>query len=327
MRILVTGGTGLLGNNAVRQAIEAGHQVVALVRSRESAARCFEGLDVELATGDICDSEAVRRAAVRCDALIHSAGLIHIGWRRMQEAMEVNEVGSRNVAQVARQNGLRMVHVSTTNTLAIGQPHAPADETTPGDGQIASTYVLSKRAAEAAVEEEIAAGLEATIVHPGFMLGPWDWKPSSGRMLVEVARRPAPLAPRGGCSVCDARDVAQGLLAALERGQTGRHYVMAGENWTYFRLWREFAKIGGRRGPVCWIGPRFSWIPGGLSDLATRFSGREGDLNSAAMRTSQQMHWYRSDRAEAELGYRSRPALESIRDAATWFRDRGYLGM
>lgn len=324
MRILVTGGTGLLGNNTVRRAVAAGHQVVALVRNGSAARQCFAGIDVDLIAGDICDLESMRRAATGCDGVVHSAGLIHLGWHRRDEAMAANATGAAVVARVAREAGVRMVHVSTTNTLAIGQRDAPADESTEGDGQIPSTYVVTKRAGEAAVEREIEAGLHASIVHPGFMLGPWDWKPSSGRMLLEVTRRPAPLVPRGGCSVCDARDVADGVLAALERGSRGRHYVLAGENWTYFQLWRHFAALSGRRGPVRIMRPRFAFLLGRAADLCGWIARREGDLNSAAIATGQQFHWYHSDRALVELGYRSRPALESIQDAAEWFRQHGY---
>lgn len=325
VRILVTGGTGLLGNNTVRRAIAAGHHVVALVRDAAAAQRCFAELDVSLVSGDVCDEESVRQAARGCDCVIHSAGLIHIGWHRREEAMVANGTGAEIVARVARQGGLRMVHVSTTNTLAIGQPNAPADESTDGDGQIASTYVVTKRSGEAAVEREIAGGLHASIVHPGFMMGPWDWKPSSGRMLLQVARRPAPLVPKGGCSVCDARDVADAMLAALERGASGRHYILAGENWTYFQLWRRFAALSGRRGPIGELRPGFAFLFGRAADLWGRAAGAEGDVNSAAIETSQQYHWYRSDRAAAELGYRCRPAAVSIEDAAEWFREHGYL--
>lgn len=323
MRILVTGGTGLLGNNTIRRALSAGHQVVALVRDPSAASRCFEGTHVRLVSGDVCDVESVRRAASGCDGVIHSAGLIHIGWRRHEESLAANATGAEVVARVAREAGLRMVHVSTTNTLAIGERDAPADESTEGDGQIPSTYVVTKRAGEAAVEREIEAGLQASIVHPGFMLGPWDWKPSSGRMLLEVSRRPAPLAPMGGCSVCDVRDVADAVLTALQRGERGRHHVLAGENWTYFELWRQFAALAGRRGPVRTMRPHFTFLLGRAADLWGRLAGREGELNSAAIATAEQFHWYRSDRAKVELGYRCRPALESIQDAAEWFRRHG----
>lgn len=324
MRILVTGGTGLLGNNAVRRALAAGHQVVALVRDPAAARPCFAELDVALVAGDICDADSVRRAAAGCDGLIHSAGIIHVGWHRHAESAAANGTGAAVVARAARQEGLRMVHVSTTNTLAIGRSDAPADEDTEGDGQIPSTYVLTKRIGEAAVEREIAAGLHAVIVHPGFLLGPWDWKPSSGKMLLQVARRGAPVAPQGGCSVCDARDVADAVLAALERAPSGRHYILAGENLTYFQLWRQFSALSGRRGPIRQMRRPVAALVGRIGDLWGRLAGEEGEVNSAALATTQQHHWYRSDRAAAELGYHSRAACESIADAAEWFRQHGY---
>ena len=99
------------------------------------------------------------------------------------------------------------------------------------------------------IRQAVQRGLQAMIVNPAFMLGPWDWKPSSGRMLLEVALRFSPAAPLGGVSICDVRDVAAGCLAALQRGQVGRQYILAGHNMTYFEAWKLFAEAAGRRGP------------------------------------------------------------------------------
>ena len=101
MDTLVTGGTGLLGNNVVRRLLERGQSVRVLMRQR-SDSRPFDGLDVETVTTDIRNVDQVRRACKGVDTVIHSAGWVHIGWSGGQMAREVNVTGTRNVAQAAQ---------------------------------------------------------------------------------------------------------------------------------------------------------------------------------------------------------------------------------
>ena len=184
---------------------------------------------------------------------------------------------------------------------------------------------MSKRAGVNAVLAEARRGLNVAVVHPGFMLGPWDWKPSSGRMMVEVARAPRPLAPSGGCSVCDARDVADGTIAAMDGVlnrsiPAGREFVLAGVNWDYLRLWTEMAGRVGRRPPWKRVGPIPRLIGGVYGDLVSKFTANESDLNSAAIAMSHQFHFHDSSRAAAELGYSNREVGQTLDDAAEWLR-------
>ena len=90
-----------------------------------------------------------------------------------------------------------MVYVSTINTLGVGLRDRLADEEWVAGPNVPCPYVLSKQAAERSVREQIERGLDASIVHPGLMFGPWDWKPSSGRMLIEVVQRFTPAGAGG----------------------------------------------------------------------------------------------------------------------------------
>ena len=324
MRILVTGSTGLLGNNLVRQALDDGHQVVALVRTKERP-KALSDLNVELAFGDVTDSDSVLRAASGVDAILHSAAQIHLGWQELNLSQRVNVEGTRAVVAAAKREKARLVHVSTVNTLAIGNREGTVDEDTQEDGQVPCTYVVSKRQAERVTVEAAQNGLEACIVHPGFMLGPWDWKPSSGRMLIEVGKRWTPLAPSGGCSVCDVRDVARGVLLAMERGAVGRHYILAGENMTYRELWTKIAIAWRKQPPRVVMRWPARFLIGAIGDVAAKFRGIETDINSAALKMSSQFHCYTSQRARDELGYAVRPADESIADARAWFQKHGYI--
>ena len=173
MDTLVTGGTGLLGNNVVRRLLERGQSVRVLMRQR-SDSRPFDGLDVETVTTDIRNVDQVRRACKGVDTVIHSAGWVHIGWSGGQMAREVNVTGTRNVAQAAQAASARMIHVSTVNTLGIGAEDKPATEDSPRVGQVPCPYMVTKRLGEDIVRKGITQGLDAVIVHPGFMLGPWD---------------------------------------------------------------------------------------------------------------------------------------------------------
>ncbi len=329
MRILVTGATGLLGNNIIRAALDSGHQVTAIVRG-QSSQKPLHGLDIRIVESSLTDLGRLIDAARDVDAIVHSAAHIHIGWKYLDQAMAVNVESTKTMVEVTRFTGKRFVHVSTVNTLAIPYPGTVADEMTSHDGQIPCTYVLSKRASEKLVRDAAAQGVDAMIVHPGFMLGPWDWKPSSGRMILEVAKRWTPVAPSGGCSVCDVREVARGVLSAIERGKPGRNYILGGENLTYFELWSKFAKGLSNSGlrkspPITILRKPGQIVVGWVGDLLSRFSQSESDMNSAAIQMSSQRHWYSSQRAIDELGYRHRPADESIRDAIAWFRENQYL--
>ncbi|MCL4204707.1 MAG: NAD-dependent epimerase/dehydratase family protein [Pirellulaceae bacterium] len=324
MTVLVTGATGLVGNNVVRQLLNEGHSVRVLIRSACDP-RPLAGLSVEVVQGDVRDSNAVRDACRGAEAVIHAAAMIHLGWRQLEPAREINVGGTRNVVAAAHEAGARLVHVSSVDTLGLGTPETPADEDTPPIGQVPCTYVVTKREAEAVVREAIGRGLDAVIVHPGFMLGPWDWKPSSGRMLLTVARKFTPLAPTGGYSLCDVRDVTDGILAAWRRGTCGRNFILGGHNMRYADAWRLFAEVGQGAGPWFCAGPLMRVLGGRGGDLIAKITGREPDVNSAAVAMSSQYHYYHSDRAERELGYHIRPARETVVDAWQWFREHGYV--
>jgi dihydroflavonol-4-reductase len=323
MKYLVTGATGLLGNNIVRELLARGQSVRVLTRTT-SDPRPLQGLGVERIAGDVTDAAAMARACQGVDVVIHAAGHVHIGWSQREVHEQINVGGTQNVARAARQAKARMVHVSSVNALGLGPLRAPASEESALAGIVECPYVATKRRGEEIVLSEVGQGLDAVIVNPGFMLGPWDWKPSSGRMLLEVARF-APLAPVGAFSVCDVRDVAAGTLAAVEKGRTGRRYILAGHNLTYMQAWRHFARVAGSPGPWFWAGPINRWIGGWWGDRAYARTGREPELNSAAIAMSCQHHCFVSTRAESELGYQVRPLEETIQAAWTWFVEHGYV--
>lgn len=324
MKTLVTGGTGLVGNNVVRLLLERGDSVRVFVR-KNSDPRPFEGLDVEKVYGDVRDADSVQRAVRGIDAVIHSAAQVTIGWTGLELARAINVGGTRHVACAAREAGVRMVHVSTVDALGIRSRENPADEETPPNGgNVPCPYVLTKREAEVVLLDEVAKGLDAVIVNPAFMLGPWDWKPSSGRALLHVAKGRAFIAPPGGNNFCDVRDVACGILSAREKGRKGRRYILGGENLSYYEAFTLFAEITGARKPIG-VTPR--WVLTGIGkmgDFWTKLSGKETDINSASIAFGNVPHYFSIKRAEKELGFHPRPVREAVQAAWEWFQKYGY---
>lgn len=320
----MTGATGLLGNNIARIAAAAGDDVTTLSRSSQDHPS-LQGLKGRHVRADISDRHfGETLTGLEFDCVIHSAAMIHIGWRRQKESLEVNQGGTQNVLDWARSRRIRGIHVSTVNTLPIGAPEHPRTERCEGDGQIASAYVVSKRAAQQVIDRAVEAGEDWYSVFPGFMLGPYDWQLSSGRMVL-VLQRFQPWAPSGGCSVCDPRDVATAMLRLARDGAPERRYILAGENLSYFELWSRIANRLGTRPPAVAMRRPARVIGPILADALSLFRREESDFNSAAIRMGQQFHYYNSELAQRQLSYTSRPADESIQDAIQWLREAGHL--
>lgn len=323
MTTLVTGATGLVGNNTVRQLLDRGESVRVLVR-KTSATAPLDGLDVETAYGDVRDEAAVTEACRDVDLVIHAAAYVHWGWTRVDLHREINVNGTRNVCQAALSAGAKLVHVSSVDALGMGDHDHPADEDS-REGTIPSSYVVTKREAEEAVLEYVGRGLFAAIVNPTFMLGPWDWKPSSGKLLIAAGTRFTPLVPSGGNNFCDVRDVVQGILLAAERGESGRRYILGGDNLSYLEAFRMFAEVTGGGRPWMRMGPVIRIAVGRGADLWGKITGNEPDVNSAALASATLPHYYTSARAESELGYEHRPARKAAEAAWSWFKERGYV--
>ena len=321
---LVTGATGLVGNNVVRMLLKRGRRVRALVRD-SSSDRPLAGLDVEIASGDTRDRTAVREAIRGVGLVIHSAAVVEVGSTRLDYFRLINVEGTRHVADAAREEGIRMVHVSSTDAVGVGSADSPADEETSFDTSIRVPYSLTKFEAETVIQDEVSKGLDAVMVNPSFMLGPWDWKPSSGRMLVEVALGRGWLAPRGNFSLVDVRDVTEGILAAGNSGQTGRRYVLAGQTMSYLEGWRLFAEVAGVRKPWGRVGPLASITAGWAGDLWGQITAKEPVVNSAALKLANLPRNYSSKRAKRELGFQNRPTKQTVEDALCWFDKFGFL--
>ena len=321
--IFLTGGTGLLGNTILRSLLERGHSVRVLSRSGVNEA--FGGLDVEVVRGDLSDAECLEKAITGCQAVIHSAAHIHIGWSQLSASRDVNVEGTRKIADSCHRQSARLVYISTVDTLPAARSLDDLIDESGEDG-VAKTlcsYVVSKTEAEAVVRQmHRESNLDVVIIHPGFMLGPYDWKPSSGRMMLEVTKAPFPIAPPGGCSLCDSRDVAEAVVEALVAGRSGRNYILAGENLTYQELWQQMLDTAGRKKRVRRMGTSIRWA-GKAIDLALRVLPlREGDVNGAAIEMGCLNHFYDSSRASEELGYSRRATHETLADAWQWLESR-----
>ncbi len=327
MLTLVTGPTGYLGFELVRELRARGRDVRGLVRSERSAAR-LDGLGVELARGDITDPEAVRRACDGCEVVFHMAGRVGHRAHDAGPLHEANVHGARVLLDAARAAGVRRV-VFTSSVAAIGpaaSPERPRDEGAwmldGDDGRPDFLYARSKAAGEQVALAAAEAGLDVVITNPGFVIGPGDVNRVSSWPVEEYLRGRLRFTVDGGLSYVDARDVVAGHLLAEARGVSGRRYILTNEegNLAYRDFFARVARVAGRR-------RRQLHLPAGTLRRMLRVGTflhlplpmDDHELASAA-------HWwfYSGARARDELGFAVRPLDDTIRDTVDWLRADGY---
>jgi dihydroflavonol-4-reductase len=314
VKVLVTGATGLLGDAIVRELLARGHEVRALVRPGTDPARL--GPAVEVARGDVLDAASVRAALAGRDALVHAAGSARIGLDRA--AYEVNTRGTEIVLAAAAAAGVRRaVHTSSTSVMGATRRPAVLDEATAGNAEaLGIGYFLSKVRA--------GRGLPLVVVRPSFVLGPGDTRGSSASIVPAFVRRRIPAYVEGGASFCDVRDVAQGHVAALERGRVGEAYVLAGHNLRVGELAARVCALAGVRPP-----PRVPYLAAlafaALQEGWSRVSGRPPATRRELVRAAALYTFASSEKARAELAYAIRPLDETIRDTLRFALEVGQL--
>lgn len=329
MTVLVTGAAGHIGANLVRTLLQRGEHVRVLVRN---TTRALEGLDVERLTGDIRDPDAVKRATAGAEVVYHLAAQISISGDPHGLVRAVNVDGVRSIAEAALAAGVRrFVHCSSVHAFDLYRPAAPGtmvDEMSPRvpDEPSHFAYDRSKAAGERVLREVMARGLQAVIVHPSGVIGPYDFGPSRmGRLFLQLYRRSLPSLVDGGFDFVDVRDVVAGILAAESRGGVGENYLLTGHHMHVREVAEAARSITGVRPPRL-VSP--IW----LARLGVPFMGVVGKaMRQEPLYTHESLSVlhtpYRFDRSKAgrALDYAPRPFADSVRDIYAWFDAAGML--
>ncbi len=328
MRAFVTGSTGLLGNNLVRLLRQQDHQVSALVRSREKAARLFAGLDVQLVVGDMQDVAAFGPALAGHDLLFHTAAYFREYYQPGDHWPTLAAINVRGtsalLAEAERQGVKKVIYTSSNGVIGTRASGEPSDESDlPDPTRSDNLYFMSKVLAEQAVYAFLAqCKLPVVLILPGWMFGPGDAAPtSSGQLVLDFLNRRLPGIVAGAGDPVDARDVAQAMINAVERGRSGERYIVAGgEVVSFGQLAGLLEQVSGVPAPRLRIPYAAALAYAWVSEIYSRLTGKPVLATVSGVRTLRHPRLTSSEKARRELGATFRPLIETLRDEVAWFR-------
>ena len=328
MKCLVTGANGFLGTNLVHELVREGWQVRASGR-QPAPCRWIAGLPVDYVAADITDASRVQEIVSGCEVVFHVAGDTSF-WKRRYASQRANNVdGTRHVAQACLDQGVRrMVSTSTADVFGYDPSGGMVDESHPFNYTgLDYHYGETKYEADQVLRRLIDAGLDAVLVHPGSIIGPFDHTLQFGRLFFELKQGQVPGAPPGGASFCHARDVARAHIRAAEKGRRGESYLLAGNadtNVSHATLMRMMAEAVGAKPPARVI-PR--WLLVGYAagcEALSAVTQRPPQLNPGQARYMSLPQYCDSRKAVRELDYQIPSLQRCIEDALDWYRSNGF---
>jgi nucleoside-diphosphate-sugar epimerase len=320
----VTGATGFVGLNLVEELLAQGWRVLALHRAG-SDLKYLERMRAERAVGDVTDYASLMRVLPEAvDAVFHVAGDTNLWSRRNAAQDRINIDGTRNVVDAALERGARRF-VHTSSISAYGLQRGRLDERTPLLGKYSSVnYNRSKHLAEEAVRAGMARGLDAVILNPGAILGPYDTR-NYARLVMLVAAGKLPGVPPGALPFCHVREVARAHVAAFERGRRGENYLLGGTDASFLELVQA---IGAALGEPVPARPTPAWVlhvMGAIGALRGAISGQAPTLTpETALQATRELTCDCS-KAMRELGFRAVPLREMVGDCVAWLAAEGLL--
>lgn len=328
---LVTGATGHLGNLLVRQLLEDGQTVRALVLPGEISGRGntpqqpfpLDGLNVEIMKGDILQPQSLKPAFEGVDVVYHLAGVISILPGPQPHLQRVNVEGTHNVLWAALENRVRrLVYTSSIHAFTRPPHGVQIDESLPFDTENPfGAYDRSKAQASLAVQAACRAGLEAVITCPTGVIGPYDYLRSDmGQVILDCVRRKPLLYIDGTYDFVDGRDVAQGLILAGEQGQTGASYILSGEQISVKRLIEMVSVLLGKASTLIKIPYRLARLIANLPPSFYRLWKLRPRLTPYSLEVLRSNADISHARASQELGYTPRPLRETLADTVSWFQ-------
>lgn len=324
---VVTGATGFIGNVLVRELVKRGKKVRALVRSTSDLSS-LEGLEIEKVSGDILDKDSLIKAFRGADIVYHLAAMISIMPGDIKLIRRNNLEGTKNVINACMVCGVsRLIYVSSIHALKEPPEGTIIDESMPFDpNNRRGEYDRSKALASLEVIKAAGNGLDAVIVCPTGVLGPYDFRGSlMARTFIDFARNKMKITLNGAFDFVDVRDVAEGLILAAEKGRTGQYYILSGERITMDEMLMILSEMSGVRFPKYRIPIWLVKAAGAIAPMYYKLANKTPRFTIYSINTLQSNAYISHKKASLELGYNPRPIKESIKDTYRWLEENRYI--
>lgn len=325
--IVITGATGHLGNVLVRKLVSMNKKVRAVVLPGENVAS-LEGLEVEKVEGDVRLPESLRKAFEGADIVYHCAGVISILPGQRKQLYQVNVLGTRNVVNLCLELKIkRLVYTSSIHALSEPAPGIVFDEAREFNPEnVLGEYSKSKTLGTLEVLKGIEKGLDAVILCPSGIIGPYDYRVSEmGKLIVDFAKGKVKASVSGAYDFVDVRDVAEGLILACEKGKKGECYILSGQQISVGQLLEFLGEINGVKAPWLKIPRQVARAAGFFNALYCNIMKLKPLFTPFSIDVLASNSLVSCQKARDELGYSPRSIYESIKDAVRWFKEEGII--
>lgn len=320
--IVVTGASGHVGNNLVRELNRRKIKPRVVIHNPEHAEKPLKGLDFEAVMGDVTDLQSMIEAFKGAEMVYHCAAWISITPGMYKKLRVVNVEGTLNVLEACRRNHVKKV-VYVSSIEALGDP---------GEGVIAKEemgfnpdkamleYGVTKAEAALLVQEAVKNGMDIVTVCPVGIIGPYDFKSSQmGNMMIDFYKGKLPAYPGyGGFDWVDVRDVANAIILAGEKGKKGESYLLTGGHTTNFEMMEILEKVTGKKKPKIALPYWLMSTAGFFAEFYYKATGKEAVITRDSAKILKSDLRASSEKAKRELGYDPRPLEQTFKDHFEW---------
>ena len=325
---LVTGGTGFLGAELVRQLVQDGAKDVRVMAT--SIPDWLVDLGVETLEGSITNPDDTRRAVEGIRDIYHLAGRVSRERKDAREMYEIHVEGTRLLCDAAKAAGAKTIVVaSTSGTIAVTDDgEVVPDETYPVPLEIISRwpYYASKAYQEmAALERFNGKGLRLVIMNPSLLLGPGDDRLSSTKVVLDFMAKKISAVPTGGVSFVDTRDAATSFRAAMKKGRHGERYLLGAANWTFDKFFGRLERLTKVSAPKFALPSRIAITGSQFLDSFFKQWDWTSPVEPGAVEMAQYFWYLNCSKAARELSFKPRDPGETLHDTATYLREN-FLG-
>jgi len=317
----VTGANGLLGHHVVMELLNRQHTVHIIVRSRQRI--YFDISSTKVFEGNFTDYTCLSGAAQGCDAIIHIAAVTAVDFIRLEDYRAINVAGVATIIQVANELDItRMVYISSANTVGFGNEQRAGDERLTIQFPFTeSFYAQSKAEAEQLmIEASRKPDQHVVIINPSFMLGAYDTKPGSGKLLLMGYKQSLMFIPKGGKNFVPVHDVAIAACNALTLGRNGERYLASGTNLSFKEYYTLQKQVGNYRQHIIELPGFLLLLMGIAGDFIRRLGIRTG-LCTMNLRQLMIREYYSNHKAVTELNLPQSDIKTAVSEAIDWFNE------